>query len=240
MAVLLLGIALIRPVTGGAETVYRHQFIGQDAALERAVEDDDPVAVKAALRAGASVNARGAYGVTPVEYAIGTSMKRAAAALFRHGADPNLRDQAGETAVTLAVDLYYKDRELLGMVLDAGGDPNTRRSDRDPVIIRFLGARDLAAITYMQDRGVDLNLLDRTGRALIVSTASATDWDAVWHMIQLGADIDTPRTRDGLVATFRNVTSPPQGSPLYDAKVKVYRLLVSKGLQPVPPVGLTP
>ena len=232
-------MALVRPVPGGAETVHRHQFTGQDAALERAVEDNDPAAVEVALRAGASVNAQGAHGVTPVEYAIGTSMKRAAAALFRYGANPNLRDDGSETAVTLAVKLYRQDHEPLAMVLDAGGDPNTLRPDKDPVIIRFLNDRNLDGITYLHSRGADLNIVGRNDEALIVGTATAADWDVVWHMIQLGADIDAPQTRDGLVATFRNTTAPPQGSLLYDYKVKVYRLLVSKGLQPLSPVGLT-
>jgi ankyrin repeat protein len=73
-----------------------------------------------------SVNARGARGVTPLEFAIGNKHKGAAAELIQHKADPNLKDAEGNGAVTLAVNGYARDPELLRLVLDAGGDPNTR------------------------------------------------------------------------------------------------------------------
>jgi uncharacterized protein len=60
-------------------------------------------AVRAALAAGASVNARGAHGVTPLEFAIATRHKHAAAELIGYDADPNLKDAEGDSAVTLAV-----------------------------------------------------------------------------------------------------------------------------------------
>ena len=113
-------------------------FSGTEAVLERAITADNPEAVAAALAGGASVNGRGAHEVTPLEFAIGFMHKRAAAELIRHQADPDLKDAAGDSAVTLAVNGYTRDPELLRMVLDAGGDPNTLRADGNPVMYRFL------------------------------------------------------------------------------------------------------
>ena len=220
--------------------MHRHQFTGPNAALERAIEDDDPGAVDAALRAGASAGARGTYNITPVEYAVGTQKKQATAALFRHKADPNLKDDEGDNAVTLAVKLYRTDPDLLRMVLDAGGDPNTRRPDNDPVIVHFLADRNFDAITMLHARGADLDAVGRDRRSLIVRTAGAADWDVVWHMIELGADTELPKTQAGLVFNFIEPVFPSPGSPLYLDKVKVYRFLVAKGLHPTPPVGLAP
>lgn len=212
-------------------------FTGRDAALGLAIEADDPGAVEAALRAGANANARGARGAAPVEYAVGRFKKRAAAALLQHGANPNQTDDDGDSAVSLAVVAYKRDPALLGMVLDAGGNPNAKRPGGDPVIVRFVNDRNLPAITYLHSRGAGINTL-AGGRPLVVDAAFAEDWDVAWHLIQLGADIDAPRTREAMVFAFKNPAATPPDSPLYPAKVAAWRALVAKGANPVPPMGM--
>lgn len=210
------------------------QFSGQDAALEEAIIADDAAAVSAALAQGANVNAQGAVGVTPLAFAVGVGRKSAARALIAAGANPNLEDDEGDTAVTHAVNLYARDPELLRMVLDAGGNPNQARPDGDPVIVRFINAADLEAITLMRDKGADMSAIANR-QPLVVFAAYGTDWDVVWHLITLGADLTDPKAREGLVEAFKVPGATLPDSPLYPAKVKVYEHLRELGLEPTPP-----
>ena len=200
-------VASLLVATCSPPTQVARQFTGSDTALERAIEADDPAAVDAAITAGANPNVRGAHGVTPLEFAVGTFRKRAAQALVRHRADPNLKDAEGDSAVTLAVAAYARDPSLLDLVLDAGGDPNTRRSDGSPVIVRFGNDRDLAALTMLHARGADIDAVD-DGQPLLVSYATSEDWDVVWHLIELGARLDTPQAREGMIFAFKNPGFP--------------------------------
>lgn len=213
------------------------QFTGPDAALERAIEANDPAAVEAALAAGANANAQGAHGVTPLEFAMGTLRKQAAAALIRHRADPNRKDEEGDSAVTVAVSAYARDPQLLAMALDAGGDPNTRLPNGSPIISHFCSEHNLEAITYLHRRGASIDVED-DGQPLVVYFAYSVDWDVVWHLIQLGARTDTPKAREGLVAAFGVPGATLPDSPLYPAKVKVWEHLKAQGDHPQPPAGM--
>ncbi|MEL7218044.1 MAG: ankyrin repeat domain-containing protein, partial [Pseudomonadota bacterium] len=138
------------------------QFSGQDAALEQAIMADDAPGVNAAISAGADANARGAMGVTPLAFAVGTGKMSAAKALIAAGANPNFEDDEGDTAVTLAVNRYGSEPAFLPMVLDAGGNPNQSRPDGDPVIVRFING---AAMTYFNIRipGLPMTVVQADG-----------------------------------------------------------------------------
>jgi uncharacterized protein len=128
---------------------------------------------------------RRANGVTPLEFAIGIGHKRAAAELIRYNADPNLKDAEGDGAVTLAVNGDARDPELLRLVHDAGGDPNTRKADGNPVMWSFLSDANLDAITYLHSRGASLDDAMANGQPMIVYVAYSIDWDVVWRLIEL-------------------------------------------------------
>lgn len=212
------------------------QFDGPNAPLEAAISLDAPAAVRTAVSQGANVNAKSALGVTPLELAVGMGKSKAALALIDLGADPNVADVEGDTAVTLAVDRYTSNPELLRIVLDAGGNPNARRRDGDPVIVRFLNGADLNAISLMHSKGANLNAT-ANGQPLLVFAAYRTDWDVVWHLIELGADLGDPQVQAGLAEAFNVPGATLPDSPLYPAKVKVYHRLRQLGLRPTPPAG---
>lgn len=213
------------------------QFTGPNAALEQAIAADDPRAVAAALTGGADANARGEHGVTPLEYAIGIGKRNAALALVKARANPNLKDVEGDSAVSVAVTAYKRDPSLLALVLDAGGDPNTTRPDGDPVITRFVNDQNLDAIAYLHGRGASIDA-EIAERPMIVDAAIVNDWDVVLQLIRLGARLDTPKVREGLMFAFKGPEVTPPDHPLYAAKVDVWRRLKTLGLDPTPPMGL--
>jgi hypothetical protein len=71
-----------------------------------------------------------------------------------------------------------------------------------------------------------------------VDAAHAVDWDAVWRLIELGARLDTPQVKAGLIEAFKVPGDTLPDSPIYRYKVKVWHRLKELGLNPTPPPGM--
>ena len=213
---------------------------GPEARLETAILADDPAAVDRALAAGAKVDARGLHNGTPLMVAVSRGRARAVAALLRAGAHPNLVADDHVTAVFLAIEHHDESPEgeaILDAVMAAGGDPNTRRPDDDPVLVRFLFDHRCDRIRWMKSLGANLDLRTRTTDPLILYPARGADWDLVLCLLELGADpfVDVS-PRPGL-ARLLATRVPSPDSPIYPAKKKVWQILHDRGmvLKPLPP-----
>lgn len=254
-----MSVNFAQPGSAMANSIY---FQGADVALQRGVDADSPSAIAASLAHGASVNAREReVGGTILEYAVAQFRNRAVEALLQAGADPNLRDLAGDNAVTLAVRAYAKDPQPLAMVLAHGGDPNTFSPYGYYVIHRFLADRNFAGLDLLVKYGADLNvrqpsaqppndggnwMADRPfggwdmkgGPPEILYAARASNWDVVLKMLQLGAKFDYPDEPVTFPDLFkgRAGTFPPPDSWLYYYKLKCYEFMKAHGLK-LPPFG---
>jgi hypothetical protein len=123
------------------------------------------------------------------------------------------------------------------MLFAAGGNPNMRRPNDDPVIKRFTNDHNCEYIRKMKNYGADLNVITRDGDPLIIDAATARDWDVVWCLIELGAKYDyNEATSRSSIGRSLGGTYPAPDSPIYPYKVKVWEFLKSKGL-PVPPLN---
>jgi ankyrin repeat protein len=206
---------------------------GLQQQLELAVRADDPGAIDRLLASGAGVDARGRHGVTPLMVAVDAQSPRAVATLLRAGADPNLIAADGAGPVHLAVESRgtpTTGRPILEMILRSGGDPDTRRPDGDPILVRFAVDHDLDGLRWLRSRGADLDIRGRSGRPVISDIAYGQDWDSVWTLIELGARYDYEDTPYPL---SRALDSPYASSPdasLYPSKLKVWQLLKDHGL----------
>lgn len=205
-------------------------FTGRNLVLQNAIDADDPAAVEAAIRAGAQVNAKGVHGVTPLEYAIGHFRKQAYQELLKLKADTAQRDDEKDNAMTLAVQAYAKDPDYLKLALEAGGDPNTRRPDNDPIIVRFINDRNLEAIRLMKKAGADLNIRNRADRPLVIYAGIIEYWDVVWCFLELGADYQYPNEPIGWKEIFNRPKVTPPDSPLRPYKVKAWKFLRERGI----------
>lgn len=207
-------------------------FQEKDAALQRAIDADDPAAVETAVQAGANVNAKGLHGVTPLEYAIGHFRKQAYTRLLQLHADMAQRDDEKDNAMTLATQAFAKDKDYLLLALQAGGDPNTRRPDDDPIIMRFVNDRNLDAIRLMKAKGADIEIRGRTNRPLIITAGLMEYWDVVWCLLELGAKFDyngDPITMQDILRP-KPVSPTPHDSPLWPYKVKSWKFMRQHGL----------
>ena len=210
-------------------------FTGAEAKLEAAVLADDRTAIGAAIAAGANVNARGTHHITPFMIAVAQLRRQAVTELLARGANPNLKAEDGQGAVSLSVENYREAPDIMFALMKAGGDPNTRRPDNDPVIKRFLNVRNCEFIRHMKDLGADLNIVTRGGDPIITVAGVVDDWDVVWCLIELGAKYDYERTSRSPLSDSLASDTPSPDSPIFPYKQKVWQFFKDHGI-PVQPL----
>jgi len=207
---------------------------GPQAALEMAIRADDPARIARALVDGAQANAVGKFDITPLMVAVDAQCPRAVDALLKAGALPNAIAKDRNGPVSLAVKSVRAapyGREIMLALFRAGGDPDTRQPDGDPVVMQFILDHDAAGLRLMKSLGANLDILDRGGDPLITNVAISQDWDMVWALIELGAKVDYEhgKSRQPLSLAFKG-RYPAPDSPSYPYKLKVWHFLVDKGI----------
>jgi ankyrin repeat protein len=235
---LLMAVSVLSGCTQkGKPTV--NWFIGKDEALQAPLDADDVAGLHAALQKGANVNAKGVHGVTPLEYAIGHFGKKTYMELLRLQANPNQRDDEQDNALTLAVRAYAKDPSYLVAAIQAGGDPNTRGPDNNPLIATFKQQHNLEGIKALHGLGAAIDVRTRNSRPLIIDAGLTEDWDVVWLLLQLGAQYNYPEEVMTLADCFMTPEVTPPDSPLYKDKVLAWNFLKSHGME-LPPINVQP
>ena len=170
------------------------------ASLEAAIRVDDSAGIGRAIAAGADVSARGKQEKTPLMIAVDAQQLASVVALLKAGADPNAKAIDGHSPVSLATESYRakpNGDNILAAVMHAGGDPNARRPDRDPVVMRFINDDDIDHLRRFKTLGADLDIRDRGDDPLITTVAMGQDWDMVWAMIELGGKTTTRADNPG-------------------------------------------
>ena len=212
---------------------------GVQQRLEIAVRNNDAVAVAQLLSDGAQANARGKHDITPLMIAVDAQAPGAVAVLLRAGADTRPRASDGSTAVHLAVENHAASpngHAILDMVMKAGGDPDTRRPDGDPVIMRFVYDHDLDDLRWFRTLGAGIDVAARSGRPLIADAAFGQNWDSVWCLIELGARYDYEHTLYPLSEALNSPYGSAPDALLYPYKLKVWQRLKAAGIA-LPPLG---
>jgi ankyrin repeat protein len=171
--------------------------------------------------------------------AVDRQKPRAVATLLRAGADPNAKAEDGASPVSLAVEndrVAPHGREIMMALFQAGGHPDTRRPNGDPVLMKFVNLHDCDGIRLMKSLGADLDIRDRGNDPVITRAALGMDWDVVWCLIELGARFDYEHgdARQPLSRSLAN-KAPSRSSPMFAYKEKVWQKMRDAGL-PVAPL----
>src|SRR5581483_10001264 len=134
-------------------------------------------------------NLRGMGGTTPLMQAALYGDAQAVRLLLEQGADPNLRDDAGATALMWAVDNLEKTR----LLIDHGADVKARSDDaRTPLLIAAGRFGNTAVVRLLLDHGADLSAKSpaANGFQTVLSEAARSGDEALLGMlIERGADV---------------------------------------------------
>ena len=236
-ALVLAACAFSHPTTRAMKPDNEFFATGPQAALEIAIRADDVNAMTRALADGASANGIGKFNITPLMVAVDAQSPRAVAALLKAGALPNAKALDGNGPVSLAVKSCRAEPngfDIMLAVFKAGGDPDTRQPDNDPVLMRFILDHDAQGLALMKSLGANLNIHVRSGRPLINNVAFSGDWDMAWALIELGVDIDDDKSTHEIIKVM-GLKGPVPGTTQYAYKLKVWQFLRDKGL-PVRPL----
>ena len=233
-ALLAVASSLTHSLAADMTPIPRFFPSGPQAALEIAIRADDAHGIVRALASGAHDNAIGQYDITPLMIAVDAQSPRAVDALLKSGALPNAVGLDRNGPVSLAVRSCRASPhglEIMMAVFKAGGSPDTRQPDGDPVLMRFILDHDAAGLRQMKSLGANIDIRDRGGDPLITRVAMSQDWDMVWALIELGAEVDYEhgKSRQPLSLAFK-VRYPAPDSPLYSYKLKVWHYLKDKGI----------
>jgi hypothetical protein len=156
--------------------------------------------------------------------------RQAVTELLAKGANPNLKADDGVSAVSLAVENYRDAPDIMFAIFKAGGDPNMRRPDDDPVIMRFMNDRNCEFIRHLKNFGADLDSKTRARDPIITDASTAGDWDVVWCLIELGAKYDYEKTSRRPLTRSLAGTFPSFDSPNFPYKQKIWQFFKDHGI----------
>ncbi len=165
----------------------------QVLALARAAETGDVKKIDELVKTGVDVNARGRGNVTPLLRSYLARNFEGFDCLLKHGANPNLLDEAGSAVVLLAS--QDKDSQYLRRALECGGNSNlvntgNRYSKNSTPLLYAIGLSRVENVKLLADAGADCNRPDGIGRTPL-SSALEGKWDIAIVLIKAGADIHT-------------------------------------------------
>lgn len=130
--------------------------------------------------APASVNTLDGYGFAPIHWAVlNTSLDNRLASidlLLENGADVNLENSVGETALCLAVGIDLQ--EVVQLLLDAGAEVNTRTSYGHSSLMRASRMLELHLVELLLKAGADPQQMDINGNTALHEFARSDFFDA--------------------------------------------------------------
>ena len=136
------------------------------------------------------------------------------------GADPNFRDEAGRSALSIAVALG--DSDIAEVLVDAGADANARTSDGEPVVAIAVRSGETGILAMLLDAGADPNAVDGAGIAVLVWAVIHGEAEIPQVLLDAGADPNT--------LAAEGVSVLAKAVELGD--IEVVRLLVDAGADP--------
>ena len=147
--------------------------------------------VQQAIKAGADVNARNDYGVTPLMCAVAYNTHAGVlSVLIKASADVNAKDTDRMTPLMYAAE-YNTNAKVLSVLIKAGAEVNAKNVDGMTPLMYAAGYNTNADVLYaLIKAGADVNAKDSDGLTPLMYAAGLATNPAVLHaLIKAGADV---------------------------------------------------
>jgi uncharacterized protein len=220
-------------------------YLSVNSALRAAMDKGDREAVRRLIRQGADIRTRSKHGFTVVTFAIGdtellreafergANLKRDGDPLMLHyadperarlllsqGADPNVRNAAGETPLFRAGESSV---DLMEVLIAAGAEVNARNPfGETPLtrVVHYVGG-DTRPLRVLLAGGADVNTRQHDGTTPLMTAAEKGWTRAVELLLSYGADLNA-RDRRGRTALART----RQSDQIYEQRARARTLSI--------------
>jgi hypothetical protein len=171
--------------------------------------------VKAAVAAGANVNARGTYGMTALMMSAFFGKSEVVSFLIGAHADVNLKNDGGNSALDLAA--FKGEAEIAKSLIAAGADVNSVDSDGDSALTLTARKGCADCVKVLIDAGADVNLQeDSQGSSALMDAAEAGNMQIVTALLQAHANV-AAKDNDGKTAIDLAANNPAVSGALHSA-----------------------
>jgi ankyrin repeat protein len=202
-----------RFISGGGMVAY----VGPEHPFVKAAQEDNLEALTA-LIAGMDVNLRDKRSnTTALEHAVRNANREMVQLLLSAGANVNLKNGSGETALMMLDGDATSD--LVWDIINVGAKVNLKDNFGNTALMRAATTNNLEALKTLIDAGAEVDARDKRGHTALMAAASEGNVNVVRTLILAGADINA--TDD----EHQNVLA----HAMENDRAAVIRLLKSKG-----------
>ena len=185
-------------------------------AFYNAIRANDLQGLNGMLAAHANVNTKDERGITPLMYTAWVGSVEAMTLLLDHGADPNLTNNSGSTALMLAATEIAKVR----LLKDHGANVNLASArGRTALLLAAMNDRSADIVRLLIAAGADVNVVDGMKTTVLHAAAQGNDTETVRLLVEAGLDVNA---RD-----FQSFTPLLYASD--NRNLAAVRLLLAKG-----------
>lgn len=171
-------------------TIFTATGITQDNSgdgLYQAIRTNNVARLNTMLAGGANVNAKDERGVTPLMYAAWVGSPEAMKLLLDRGADPNLTNSSGSTALMMGATEIAKVR----MLVERGADVNkaTPRG-RTALLLAAMSEPSADIVRLLIGAGADVKAVDAFNTTFLNAAAFGNDAATVRMALDAGVEVD--------------------------------------------------
>jgi ankyrin repeat protein len=159
------------------------------ATLGEAVQAGDRDAVRKLIQQHVDVNASGAEGMTPLDWAVRANDAGMASLLIQAGADAKTSNRDGVTPLWLAV--TNRNPEIADMLLKAGADPNAALPSGETTLMTAAQTGSAEVAELLIERGANVEVAGPSfGETALMIAAMANHPEVVQLLLKQGAELN--------------------------------------------------